>query len=247
MSEILNLSDARKKKANEKKEDILQDPAVLDAMRVWIHGIKSKDQCDVWKPTCFRTDSLCSMSDDSYISMYQPELLRDLGENLPWQLIQAPMVDYEKSLIRKLHTQTGCDLMARKMMLVFSCAYFCKIDISRGLLSMLYNTPYTGRSNDRYICKSLRKLLNVGVIYETNFFMEQPVRPANIFFSKKDNRIICCNTEYLHRFIENVVWSVNFAREQSEKIDHAIAKWVDTTWVSYPTSTNIEGEQKIEK
>ena len=104
---------------------------------------------------------------------------------------------------------------------------------------MLYNTPETKRSEDFLINRALKQLIHIGAIIETDWEMEQPVQPVGIFFSKQDDYILMPGKEYLHRFIEVIVWSVRFAANNYNDIENAMQNYTNVSWKSAQPTPHI--------
>ena len=104
---------------------------------------------------------------------------------------------------------------------------------------MLYNTPETKRSEDFLINRALKQLIHIGAIIETDWEMEQPVQPVGIFFSKQDDYILMPAKEYLHRFIEVIVWSVRFAAKNYNDIENAMQNYTNVSWKSAQPTPHI--------
>ena len=210
--------------------DILLDEKVASVMQKWILGIDSNNVLESWKPTGPKP------AGNSYAeSVLSKSVLKMYGYNLPWQLVQAPCAQTSQSTqMHNFYDLIYHDHMARKIMLVLGSSYFFKMPVSRGLLSMLYNTPATKRSKDFLIYKAVKSLNEQRVITITNDYMVQPVQPTGIMFSSADNQIILPTAMYLHRFIEVVAWSLRFAVRNYSEMELAMQPYTDKCWKSAP-------------
>jgi len=208
--------------------DILLDEKVASVMQKWILGIDSNNVLESWKPTGPKP------AGNSYAeSVLSKSVLKMYGYNLPWQLVQAPCAHTSQSIeLHNFYDLIYHDHTARKIMLVSASAYFFKMPVSRGLLSMLYNTPDTKRSYDFFSYKAVKSLIEQKIIIITNDYMEQPVQPTGIMFSSADNQIILPSKIYLHRFIEVVAWSLRFAVRNYSEMELAMQPYTDKCWKS---------------
>lgn len=251
MADIINLKIAKKIQTEKNEiDDILLDEELMMAMREWIRGIDCKSpNLDIWKPSGISFKSNHTVQNNYAEEHLSLEELKRYGLNIPWQLVQAPHKQITREEIESQYFSTIYkNNTARKVMIVLGSAFFFRQPISRGFLSMLYNSPETKRSKDFKLYNSIKSLIEVGAIIETDWEMEQPVQPKGIYFSKKDNQILLPGKDYLHRFIEVVVWSMRFAVKNYSAIEGAMQKHKGKTWRSYdPTpeilyGANFEGE-----
>ena len=179
--------------------------------------------------------SITSSESESFLSSFLEEKYKFLTLSTLKAMIQ--LYDYE---IENLYFSTILrNDTARKIMIVLASAYFFRQPVSRGFLSMLYNSSETKRSKDFKLYSSIKKLVKVGAIIETDWEMEQPVQPEGIYFSKKDNQILLPGKDFLHRFIEVVVWSMRFAVKNYSAIEGAMQKHKGKTWRSYDPTPEI--------
>ena len=242
MADIINLKIAKKiqTKKNE-TDDILLDEELMMAMREWIKGIDYEiPNLDIWKPFGTSFKSFRTIQNNYAEEHLSLEELKRYGLNIPWQLVQAPCKHITCEEIENLYFSTILrNDTARKIMIVLASAYFFRQPVSRGFLSMLYNSSETKRSKDFKLYSSIKKLVKVGAIIETDWEMEQPVQPEGIYFSKKDNQILLPGKDFLHRFIEVVVWSMRFAVKNYSAIEGAMQKHKGKTWRSYDPTPEI--------
>ena len=227
ISRLENVSDV---------DDPLCDPDVHRLMKQWhTSGVfRSMLSVDAREPRGVISHTFAEQSmPEASLKMY--------GCYTPFRGVNTPMTSHYAS--STLFTKLAHDAVLRRIYNIIACSWWHCRPLSEGLIQMLI-----GNQSNR-LRREVRDAINFfeesASITMTGDFMDQPVMPPTIRFSKRENQVFWATREALYNDFENAIFAVNALQGMYQAHIGCMTRWTTQTWPSLRSKTswpqNIQG------